>query len=56
MIAHRPAALAGVNSVMVMTDNKMQDIGPKDEIMKRLLRPAQRGPEVAAPLRVAPGA
>ncbi len=56
VIAHRPAALAGVNSVMVMTDNKMQDIGPKDEIMKRLLRPAQRGPEVAAPLRVAPGA
>jgi ABC-type protease/lipase transport system fused ATPase/permease subunit len=57
VIAHRPSALSGVNFVMVMTDNKMQDFGPKDEVMKRLMRPAPAAPApAAAPLRVAPGA
>jgi PrtD family type I secretion system ABC transporter len=56
VIAHRPSALAGVNFVMVMTDNRMQDFGPKDEVMKKLMRPAPRGHEAPAPLRVAPGA
>jgi ATP-binding cassette subfamily C protein len=45
VIAHRPAALAGVNLVMVVAENRMKDFGPKDDVMKRLLRPGSRAPE-----------
>jgi ABC-type protease/lipase transport system fused ATPase/permease subunit len=43
VIAHRPSALAGVDLILVMADGKVQSLGPKDEILNKVLRP------VAAP-------
>jgi len=39
VIAHRPSALAGVDQVLVMAEGKAQSLGPKDEILSRVLRP-----------------
>jgi ATP-binding cassette, subfamily C, bacterial PrsD len=43
VIAHRPSALAGVDLILVMADGKVQSLGPKEEILTKVLRP------VAAP-------
>lgn len=39
VVAHRPAALAGVDVVLAMAGGRAQAIGPRDEILKRVLRP-----------------
>jgi ABC-type protease/lipase transport system fused ATPase/permease subunit len=44
VIAHRPAALAGVDLVLVMAEGRMQGLGPKDEILNKMLRPAPVAP------------
>jgi PrtD family type I secretion system ABC transporter len=38
VIAHRPSALAGIDHVMIMGDGKLQTIGGKDEVIKKLMR------------------
>jgi ATP-binding cassette subfamily C protein len=38
VVAHRPSALAGVDHVLVMRDGKLQTIGPKDEVLNKLMR------------------
>ncbi|NEU11038.1 type I secretion system permease/ATPase [Methylobacterium sp. BTF04] len=40
VIAHRPSALAAVDLILVMADGRAQAFGPKDEVLKRVLRPA----------------
>jgi len=45
VIAHRPSALAGVDTVMVMAHGKSQMLGPKEEVLAKLTR---RPPAVAA--------
>ena len=40
VVAHRPSALAAVDLVLMMADGRGQAFGPKDEILKRVLRPA----------------
>jgi PrtD family type I secretion system ABC transporter len=47
VIAHRPGALAAVEQVLVMAEGRSQAFGPKDEVLKRVLRPT------AWPLKVA---
>ena len=54
LIAHRPSALAGVDQVLIMQDGKVQSIGPKDEVLNKVLRHVP----VATPVRIvsaAPG-
>ncbi len=46
VIAHRPKALEGVDHVLVIGEGRVQSFGPKEEVLKKVLRPA------AAPLRV----
>jgi PrtD family type I secretion system ABC transporter len=58
VIAHRPSALAGVDMVLMMAEGRVQAFGPKDEVLKRVLRPAGDAPETrpaAPPLRVMSG-
>jgi ATP-binding cassette subfamily C protein len=61
VIAHRPSALAGVDLVLVMGDGRVQNFGPKEEVLSRVLRsvPAQGMPEPktanAASLKVVEG-
>jgi PrtD family type I secretion system ABC transporter len=45
VIAHRPSALAGVNLVMVLNEGRVQAIGPRDEVLNKVLRPVPVGPE-----------
>lgn len=46
VVAHRPSALAGMNMLLVMGDGRVQAFGPKDEVLKKTLRPSP------APLKV----
>jgi ATP-binding cassette subfamily C protein len=40
LIAHRPAALAGVDQILVLAEGRPQAFGPRDEILKKFIRPA----------------
>jgi ATP-binding cassette subfamily C protein len=37
VIAHRPAAIAHVDKVLAMAGGKLQAIGPKDEVLRKVL-------------------
>jgi PrtD family type I secretion system ABC transporter len=38
VVAHRPKALEGVDHVLVVGDGRVQSFGPKDEVLKTVLR------------------
>lgn len=50
VVAHRPSALAAVDMILMMADGRAQAFGPKDEVLKRVLRstPAPGAEPVAA--------
>ncbi|HWB50585.1 MAG TPA: type I secretion system permease/ATPase [Stellaceae bacterium] len=50
VIAHRPSALAGVDTLLVMAGGRLASFGPKESVLKQALRPAP------VPARVAAGA
>jgi ATP-binding cassette subfamily C protein len=45
VIAHRPKALDAVDHVLVVADGRVQSFGPKDDVLKKVLR-------TSAPLKV----
>lgn len=40
VVAHRPSALAAVDLVLAMSQGQSQSFGPKDDVLKKVLRPA----------------
>jgi ATP-binding cassette subfamily C protein len=38
VVAHRPKALEGVDHVLVIGDGRLQSFGPKEEVLKKVLR------------------
>lgn len=42
VMAHRPSAIAAVNKVLMLKAGQQVDIGPKDEMLAKLTRPAPR--------------
>ena len=54
VIAHRPSALAGVDTLLVMQAGRMAAFGPKETVLKQALRPAPM--PTPAPVRFAEGA
>ncbi len=59
VIAHRPSALAAIKDIMVLSDGKVAALGPRDEILKKVMqRPAGQSPtpQIGAgpPLAVVP--
>ena len=54
VIAHRPSALAGVDTLLVMQAGRMAAFGPKETVLKQALRPAPV--PTPAPVRFAEGA
>ncbi len=40
VIAHRPSALAAVDQVLMIAQGRQQVIGPKDEVLRRVLQPS----------------
>lgn len=41
VIAHRPSALAALDLVLVLSDGRVQAFGPKEEVLRHVLRPSQ---------------
>ena len=52
VIAHRPSAIAGVDLLLVMREGRQQAVGPKDQILAKLVKPAA----AAAPIKAVPNA
>ena len=52
VIAHRPSAIAGVDQVLMLREGRVHALGPKDDILSKVL---QR-PAAARPLKVVPEA
>ena len=47
VIAHRPAAIAHVDKVLAMAAGRMQALGPKEEVLRKVLAPVPSAPPVA---------
>jgi ATP-binding cassette subfamily C protein len=54
VIAHRPSALVAVDLVLMMSEGKVQALGPKDEVLGKILRGASPPKQATAssPLRI----
>ncbi len=50
VVAHRPSAIAGVDYILVMAKGRQQQFGPKEEILTRVIQPADAaaGPQSGA--------
>ncbi|UFZ02669.1 type I secretion system permease/ATPase [Bradyrhizobium ontarionense] len=48
VVAHRPSALAGIDKVLALVDGRVQALGAKDEILRRMLQPASVAQRPAA--------
>jgi ATP-binding cassette subfamily C protein len=44
VVAHHPAALAGVDTLLVMGQGRVQVFGPKEEVLPKVLRPVASAP------------
>jgi ATP-binding cassette subfamily C protein len=53
VVAHRPSALAGVDQLMIMSQGRMQGMGPKEEMLGKFTQRAAPPPAAAA-LRIVP--
>ena len=51
VVAHRPSAIAGVDQLLMMSQARAQAIGPKDEILSKVL---QRPLSMPRPLKIVP--
>jgi len=49
VIAHRPAALAAVDTVLMMGKGQVQAFGPKSEVLKQVLQPVPATPPQPVP-------
>ena len=47
VIAHRPSAIAGVDRLLMMNQGRTQVIGPKDEVLAKVLQRPLAGPAAA---------
>ena len=44
VVAHRPSALQGVDMVLAMAQGRVQGMGPKEEVLRKVLEPARSQP------------
>ncbi|GJE29446.1 type I secretion system permease/ATPase [Methylobacterium organophilum] len=49
VVAHRPNVLATVDRILALADGRVAEFGPKDEVLRRLLRPTAVPVSSAAP-------
>lgn len=52
VVAHRPAALAGVDTVLVMLNGRQQAFGPKESVFQPPAQPASPGARLMTPMTV----
>lgn len=48
VMAHRPSALASVDLVLAMANGEAKGFGPRDEVLRKVLRPVAPAPQPAA--------
>ncbi|TWT01668.1 type I secretion system permease/ATPase [Reyranella sp. CPCC 100927] len=48
LITHRPAIVHAVDKVMVLRDGAIDVLGPRDDVLKRLIKPVMQTPAAAA--------
>jgi len=48
VVAHRPSALAAVDQVLIMRQGRVQAFGPKDEVLRSVMRPRPAAPAAGA--------
>ena len=51
VVAHRPSAIAGVDRLLMMNQGRVQAVGPKEEVLSKVL---QRPLAMPRPLKVVP--
>jgi ATP-binding cassette subfamily C protein len=51
VVAHRPSAIAGVDHLLMMNQGRIQAVGPKEEVLSKVLH---RAPAMPRPLKVVP--
>jgi ABC-type protease/lipase transport system fused ATPase/permease subunit len=44
LIAHRPAALAHCDKVLFIANGAQQALGPRDEVLRKILAPSRPAP------------
>lgn len=54
VVAHRPSAIAGVDTILVMKDGRAQAFGPKDEVLAKVLQRPVGPAAVPRPVKAAP--
>jgi ATP-binding cassette, subfamily C, type I secretion system permease/ATPase len=55
VVSHRPSALAGVDTVLIMNQGRAMVFGPKDEVLPKVTRPStQPAPAPQPPIRAVP--
>lgn len=52
VVAHRPSAISGVDQILMLREGRMQALGPKDDILAKVLQRPVAAP--ARPLKVVP--
>ena len=55
VVAHRPSALAGVDTILAMSNGRLQAFGPKEDIMKKFLDAARPAARAVKALSATPG-
>ena len=56
VIAHRPSALAHIDKVLAMAAGQVQAMGPKEDVLRKVLAPAPVPAAQAAPAQARPAA
>ena len=53
LVTHRPAALSGLDQLLVMSGGQVQAFGPKDEVLRKVVpMPAATGQSTSGRLKV----
>jgi ABC-type protease/lipase transport system fused ATPase/permease subunit len=56
VVSHRPSALAGVDTVLIMNQGRAIVFGPKDEVLPQVTRPSTQPPPAQQPqIKAVPG-
>lgn len=53
-MAHRPSAIAAVNKVLVLHGGRVAEFGPRDEVLKKSVKPKEGARALPQVQRTAP--
>jgi PrtD family type I secretion system ABC transporter len=54
VIAHRPSALAAIKDIMVLSEGRVAALGPRDEVLKKVMQRPPGQPGINPPIAIAP--